>query len=555
MAKLRRLLSSGYLPIELPPPFSSTSLGDTFPSPRVLYISDLWGSFNKENFVSKPATHSLARVGSLRRKLSILNPVSFLILASSISTNWHICRSIITPREGVLSTPQWTVSGKRALRWRTPFQDLPQELIRTRAGRRFVLQTDIGRFYPSIYTHSLSWAVHGKEISKEKGFGKKYEYFGNALDLYSRNAQDRQTIGIPVGPDTSLVLAELIMSRLDRHLASLGHSASIVRYVDDIEISFSTRTEAEEALVQIDEYLSSFELTLNPLKTNIIELPDPVAQPWVTRLRKLQIRSNHGQATDLIDYFSEAFAESKKSKTGSVLAYALSRIDKEKILPNSQAWPVLEGLIYQAIAVEAGCIRNATILLCKLAISGYPINIALLSRTISGVISQAITHSYGSEIAWALWLAICFHVQIDESIAAKLSKTQDPIIALTALHAKSLDLIPHLDIEPWRELLVKESLTNENWLLAYESNIKGWLSSKTGGDFVGVNTVFKHLKSNRVHFYDETAYLSFRNALERQTPPEALPQLNENLFDDIDWLNFVDSEYFPLRQPLFRNTS
>lgn len=542
------MLSSGYLPVELPPPFSSVSLGNAFPSPSLLASSDLWSSIDPNKFVSKPATHSLARVGSLRRKLSILNPINFIILANTICKNWHICRSIITPRDGVLSTPKWTLSGKRALRWATSFQDLPQELIRTRAGRRFVLQTDIGRFYPSVYTHSLSWAVHGKEKAKEKGFGTKYNYFGNALDLYSRNAQDRQTVGIPVGPDTSLVLAELIMSRLDRHLISLGYGHSIVRYVDDIEISFSTRTEAEEALVQIDEYLSSFELTLNPLKTNIIELPDPVEQQWVSRLRKLQIRTNSGQITDLIDYFSEAFSESKKSKTGSVLAYALSRIDREKVLLNKQSWPVLEGLIYQAIAVEAGCIRNATILLCKLAISGYPINIDLLSRTISSVVSQAITHSYGSEIAWALWLAICFHIQIDSSVSAKLSKTQDPIIALIALHSKSLGLIPDLDIEYWRGFMVKDSLTNENWLLAYEANIKGWLSPKTGGDFVGVNAVFKHLKSRHVHFYDETAYLSFRAALERQPLTSETPQIEEDLFEDINWLNFIDSEYFSSNQ-------
>jgi hypothetical protein len=231
------------------------------------------------------------------------------------------------------------------------------------------------------------------------------------------------------------------------------------------------------------------------------------------------------------------------------LAYALSRIDKENFLPDKRVWPTLEGLIYQSIAVEAGCIRNATLLLCKLAVGGYPINIKLLSRTISSVISQALTHSHGSEIAWAIWLSICFEIAVEKPIAEKISKTQDPIIALLALHARSLGLIADLDVEMWRELLVKESLLNENWLLAYEANFKGWLASKTGVDFVGVNATYKHLKSNGVYFYEENAYTSFRSALDRQVNPQesplAMPELDNDLFDDIDWLKYVDIEYMP----------
>jgi len=520
-----------------------------------LYNSDLWNSFSKEGFVSKPASHSLARVGSLRRKLSIVNPINFLILSSCIVTNWHICRTINKSREGRLSTPVWTQSGKRALRWKTSFNDLSKELINQRAGNRFILQTDIGRFYPSVYTHSLAWAVHGKEKCKTKGFGKKLELFGNALDLYSRNSQDRQTVGIPVGPDTSLVLAELIMSRLDSYLDSKGHKTNIIRYVDDIEMSFSSRNEAEEALVVIDEFLSTYELTLNPLKTKIIELPEPVEQNWVSALRKFEIRAYPKQESDLIDFFSTAFTESKKHKTNSVLAYALSRIDKEKIMPDKRVWPSLEGLIYQSIAVESGCIRNATLLLCRLAVSGYPINKELLSRTITNIISIAITHSHGSEIAWALWLAICFEIQINEDISKKLSRTKDPIIALLSLHGKKLGLLPSLDVEMWRALHIKESLYDENWLLAYEANVKGWLSPKTGGDFVGVNVTFKHLKNNNVQFYDETAYTTFKDAINiganPQTSADQKPKLNTSLFMNIDWMNVVDFDYHMASQMIF----
>jgi hypothetical protein len=41
-------------------------------------------------------------------------------------------------------------------------------------------------------------------------------FYGNLLDLRVRNAQDGQTIGLPVGPDTSRLLAEIVGTAVDK---------------------------------------------------------------------------------------------------------------------------------------------------------------------------------------------------------------------------------------------------------------------------------------------------------------------------------------------------
>jgi Reverse transcriptase (RNA-dependent DNA polymerase) len=514
MSKLSKLIGQGYLPAELPPPFKSTSLAKAFPS--VSTLGGLVSVAAPTKFVSKPSTHSLARVGAIRRTLSIPNPVSYLYLAESIATNWHVCRTISSPRSGVLSTPVLHQDSPRAVSWLTSFSNLSEEVIRARAGMRFTLQTDIARFYPSLYTHSLSWAIHGKDRAKEKGFGNKYEYFGNELDVLSRNAQDRQTVGIPIGPDTSLVLAELVLSRLDRHLEKKGIKGNRVRYIDDIEISFGSRIEAEEAIVQLEEFLALYELTLNPLKTEIIELPEPVELQWVSRLRRFNFKDGPIKKADLIDFLSSAFTESKNHKGRSVLSYALSRLDKTELSLNRTDWPVFEGLIYQCMAVEAGCIRIATKLLCKFALRRFSVDPEKLAHTVESVLSHGLSHAHGSEVAWAIWLAICFKVPIKAPIAEKLSRSNDSVVRVIALHAQQLGLIRDLNTDSWRQDLVKDSLTDEKWLFAYESNVKNWLSPTTGGDFVGVNAIFKQLKTAGVHFYDVGEAQQFRNALENQ---------------------------------------
>jgi hypothetical protein len=37
-----------------------------------------------------------------------------------------------------------------------------------RYAARYVLKTDVARFYHSIYTHSIPWVIHGKAAAKKK---------------------------------------------------------------------------------------------------------------------------------------------------------------------------------------------------------------------------------------------------------------------------------------------------------------------------------------------------------------------------------------------------
>src|SRR5258708_8018742 len=82
--KLEDLVGRGYFPHELPPPFTSVSLGN--------YVKSLSSGrlpFDVRSFkTSKSEVYNLARAGSLRRELAILNPIHFSILAECIVQNW-----------------------------------------------------------------------------------------------------------------------------------------------------------------------------------------------------------------------------------------------------------------------------------------------------------------------------------------------------------------------------------------------------------------------------------------------------------------------------------
>ena len=73
------LLTNGYFPRELPPPFVT--------GPFAAYAVALAATWDKQSWTSC-AAHNLARPGGLRRPLRIPNPISYVRLAEQIVDNW-----------------------------------------------------------------------------------------------------------------------------------------------------------------------------------------------------------------------------------------------------------------------------------------------------------------------------------------------------------------------------------------------------------------------------------------------------------------------------------
>ena len=89
--------------------------------------------------------------------------------------------------------------------------------------------------------------------------------------------QDGQTIGLPIGPDTSHIIAEMIGVAIDDSIRiALDGWPKGFRYVDDFTFFFNTREEAERALAVIIKCVSAFELQINASKTKIVEVRELV---------------------------------------------------------------------------------------------------------------------------------------------------------------------------------------------------------------------------------------------------------------------------------------
>lgn len=491
MVTLDSLIRKGYFPEELTPMFSTEKLADT-----LVAIDEVLNSISK-NKTAIASKHTIPRVKHLRRTLSIPNPLLQIRLCKTIEDNWTNIEDFLSG-DFSLTKPVVREESNRAVIRLYNYPYIFVQQAKSSTCSRFVLRTDISRFYPTIYTHSIPWAIHSKALAK---INRKDELYGNLLDKRIRNSMDGQTIGIPIGPDSSLIVAEIIATAIDKKLKEILGEIKGFRYMDDYYFYFHTYSEAEYTLNILNNLMKDFELELNPTKTYIEELPQPLEFRWVSELRNFRIRENvKGQHTDLIGYFSRAFEYTKRCPNEHVLKYALARITDIEIKIDN--WPLYESLILNSIIAEPSVIPVATQILYKRQAEGHTLNKVLIADTINQIITNSVQLNYDNEIAWGLWLCKMLNIVISETVAREISNSNDNIVALAALDLQDSGLITAgLDIIKWKTLLRSSELYTENWLLAYEANIKGWLLPDRRNDYISNDPFFNVLKNNNVEFY------------------------------------------------------
>jgi hypothetical protein len=319
---LRALLSRGYFPPELPPPFSTKSFASVVVQPhRVSLPQDFT---KKKGDWCDLTTYSLSRPGSLRRRLAIVNPIAYFRLAQFVVV--HQATLLKKASSSKLSLAK-VVGDSNGLRRTARLDDVPLHRAMVRIGEHFLLTADVSRFYPSVYTHSINWAISSKSRAKRQLRRKRKNLsIGARIDSLVQACQSGQTRGIPIGPAISMLLAEILLGRVDALLRKRGILNGF-RFADDFELIFSERSHAEGALAILEDALSEFELELNPSKTRIIELPQELDNPGIQELRGFRFRSHYqAERSDLLHFFTRAFALHEKFPETTILRYAVSRL-------------------------------------------------------------------------------------------------------------------------------------------------------------------------------------------------------------------------------------
>lgn len=159
---------------------------------------------------------------------------------------------------------------------------------------------DVSKCFFNIYTHSISWAVKGKNFAKSNKDSLSFEA---NFDTLMQRANYNETNGIVVGPEISRIFAEIIFqdidTRVDNELKGrYDFDFTVRRYVDDyfifanneenidiIEDVLSAELENYKLFLNIDKkathgrpFVSAISLARQELSNSISDLKTLVAE-------------------------------------------------------------------------------------------------------------------------------------------------------------------------------------------------------------------------------------------------------------------------------------
>jgi len=502
---LKRLLSSGYFPEGLTPIFDTSSMATFFTS-----ATRFPQAFTQAKPIeTRPCSHNLARSGGLRRRLTLTNPVSFFRLATVFDNNLAELRAAWSASTYSLTKPSTSKKNIRALGPKKSQRAL--ENAQRRIGKRFLTKTDVSEFYSSIYTHSIPWALHGKQYAKEHKHDA--DLLGNKLDLEVRSGQDGQTKGIPIGSDTSLALAEIVMGCVDKQLHASFPKLMGVRYIDDMYFLTDTQAAAEDLLLCLEDELSKFELQLNQKKTSIERMPQTLDHGFLSELRARMPERNTKSNLAWADYFDGAFALAKSHPYDNVLRYAVSLASN--VAASARTWAVVQHLFWQTVAIDPGTIRFVLPALLRNRAKGRRLDVQIAGDALNSLIQSSAPYGHSSEVAWALWAFAVLELKPEADTWAAVLGMSDDIVAISA-HATNQLGGWKLDVasDVWESWLEPGCFQEEHWLYAYEACRNTWCAkSKRKTLFAGEQGApAKFLYANGVSFIDWNAPSDFATA-------------------------------------------
>lgn len=299
---------------EMPPAINSATLTPA--------IADKLRNLNSRNCGYDQVEYRSTRFNNVSRPLAIPHPVPYSKLCYAIQDNWNEFE-YITHSTNSLITPEPHSDGRILVMDYENSQAKIERHVDLTFSKKFYVKTDISNFFPSIYSHSIPWALVGFQASKKQ---RDPKLWFNQVDKCVRAMKRNETNGVPIGPATSNIISEAILVRIDTILKNEGFI--FVRFIDDYTAYFDTYEEAEKFIRMLGEELSKYKLLLNAKKTVIEQLPCPSSSEWVVDLTT-RIPKDKDVPTNLIRFLDYAVGKQSVNPDGSVIKYAAKTIVRD----------------------------------------------------------------------------------------------------------------------------------------------------------------------------------------------------------------------------------
>ena len=325
-------------------------------------------------------------------------------------------------------------------------------------GKKFLVKTNISTCFPSIYTHSLGWALVGKEIAKQNmnDDGKWY----NQLDKCTRNERYGETHGLIIGPHTSNVLSEIVLTEVDKRMMELGYE--YVRNIDDYSCYVKDENEAKRFIEDLSKALREYDLFLNHKKTKIIKLPISAENEWVRKLNSFQFNEEKIKFSTVRAYLDMAIDLTENFKDAAILKYSIKVINKKQLTKNAENYFIKTifhyALIYQYLIP----------LLDKEIFSRYQILNDDMYIIINKIYENGIENNNYEAVMFGIYYAIKYNIELKNIDVQQLLIQDNCLVPLLGYRYFKTNTRNKKIIKDYARKLKGLQEMDRNWLFIYE---------------------------------------------------------------------------------------
>lgn len=404
---------------------------------------------------------------SVPRALGIPVPMKYESLCRILRDNWSDVRDCL--RQNTMGQPYKIsrihirkLKNQKCLfqmnynNWETDDEPLPEMLI----GKKYLVSADISTCFPSIYTHSLCWAMVGKNTAKTN---RKSGVWFNDIDRACQQMRNGETHGLMIGPHASNLLAELILTDVDKKLLDQGYQ--FIRNIDDYTCVTETNEAAQAFITDLARELRAYDLSLNHKKTKVEKLPMAAVESWVRVLSGTPTSGKYG----VVDYkTAQAYLDTAvklmqdNGGNAATLNYAIKVLSKNKLSKNAKQY----------------CVRTVM----HLAII-YPYLVPLLDQHVFMAFNAQIDDikSFSQMLlddseergncegmSFALYFAVKYGFQITYDISNIISQDDCILKTMALIYARKNSITLDLTALEKEARRLKSQEFDENWLFVYE---------------------------------------------------------------------------------------
>jgi hypothetical protein len=285
-------------------------------------------------------------------------------------------------------------------------------------GANYKVKADIATCFPSMYSHSISWAIKGKANTKNNLSNKnkcgKQSSWDELLDQAISNLKAGETNGLLIGPHASNIISEIILNAVDYEVQK-KHS-NFIRHIDDYTYYAKSHADAEKFIQTLTFELKKFDLRLNDKKTSIEGMPTSIDPQWKVELNLFQFDQHDKyktiQINSILSFIDYSLNIHKKfNKDSAILKYAIKMISGCNIY-RKHLYIVLNRLFHLIIQYP-----YLVTLLEDVVFKKYNIDVNIIEQShfknfINCLFDSGIEHAKTESVAYASYFAIKYKYKI-----------------------------------------------------------------------------------------------------------------------------------------------